>query len=334
VIRPLLRFFASALVLVVLASCAGADRAAAVGTAEITHEQVDADLPEFRFLTGLNGAPCGSPADGESQDAACARLVLTNGIREEIVKDYAAANGLSVDPSEVETAIGQLETNLGPEELQRQLDAAGVTIEDVEAIAERLLLLNVVQVAVVAERLGDEELEEIYEQSRTQFTTVEVRHILLETRDEAREVSAEVTPRNFGRLAEERSVDPGSASAGGSLGTFSEAQFLQQFDATFVAAALDLQPGEISDVVQTQFGFHVLQLVRRDLAPFDDVREQISAQEGPRVFDEWLRERYEELGIDVNPRYGRLDPESGEVVVIRSTGDGEAGPTGATAEAP
>lgn len=338
-IRPLPRLFALVLVVVLLASCARADRAATVGNAEITHEQVEADLPAFRFLTGLSGAPCGNPSEGESQDAACARLVLTNDIREEIVKEYAGANGLSVDPGEIDTAIGQLETNLGPEELQRQLEAAGVTIEDVEAIAERLLLLNVVQTTVVAERLGDEELEEIYEQSKTQFTTVEVRHILLETRDEAQEISAEVTPRNFARLAEERSIDPGSAGSGGSLGTFSEAQFLQQFDATFVAAALDLQPGEISGVVQTQFGFHVLQLLRRDLAPFDDVREQISAQESPRVFDEWLSDRYDELGIDVNPRYGRLDLESGEVVAIRSTGDGGSGdgatgPTEATATAP
>lgn len=339
--RPLLRFFAL-LAVVALASCSGADRAAKVGTAEITHEQVESDLAAFRFLFGLNGAPCGTPTDGESQDAACARIVLTNDIREEIVREYATVNDLSVDLADVETAIGQLETNLGQEELQRQLDDAGVTLPDVEALAERLLLLNVVQAAVAAERLGDDELEAIYEESKPQFTTVEVRHILLETREEAREVSAEVTTRNFARLAEERSADPGSAAQGGGLGTFSEAQFLERFDPDFVAAALALQPGEISGIVQTQFGFHVLQLVRRDLAPFEDVREQISAQEGPRVFEEWLRERYDEIGIDVNPRYGRLDLETGEVLAVRSTGDegeddpsaGATGPTGATAPAP
>lgn len=336
--RPHLRFF-TLFALIALASCAGADRAATVGAIEITHEQVEADLPAFRFLFGLNGAPCGTPSDGESEDAACARIVLTSDIREEVVKEYATANDLSVDPADVETAIGQLETNLGPEELERQLDAVGITLPDVEELARRLLLLNVVQAAVTAERLGDEEMAAIYEESKPQFTTVEVRHILLQTRQEARAVSGEVTPRNFARLAEERSIDPGSAAQGGNLGTFSEAQFLEEFDSTFTAAALALQPGEISDVVQTQFGFHVLQLVRRDVAAFEDVREQITAREGPRVFEEWLRDRYGAIGIEVNPRYGRLDPETGEVVAIRSTGDRDApadapGPTGVTAPAP
>jgi hypothetical protein len=335
VTRPLPRFLAVLAVLAVLllASCSAADRAAKVGGVEITHRQVESDLPAFRFLTGLSNVPCGNPSEGESQDAACARLVLSNDIREEIMKVYAVEHGLSVDPAEVENAVAQLRTNLGEEELNGRLEAEGITLEDVERLAERLLLLNVVQTSLVAERLGDEELEVIYEQSRPQFTTVEVRHILLETREDAREVASRVTSRNFARLAEERSIDPGSASTGGTLGAFSEVQFRQQFDATFVGAALALQPGEISGVVETQFGFHVLQLVRRDLAAFEDVREQISAQESPRVFDEWLQERYAALGIDVNPRYGRLDLESGEVVAVRSTGEGReddpaAGETG------
>jgi parvulin-like peptidyl-prolyl isomerase len=157
-------------------------------------------------------------------------------------------------------------------------------------------------------------------------------------------VAGAATTENFAKLARQRSTDQGSAASGGSLGSFSEAQFRQQFDPTFVEAALALEPGEISEVIPTQFGFHVIELIRRDVATFDQVREQLSAQQAPQIFQEWLLERYDALDIEVNPRYGRLDGETGEVVAIRSTGDepaasGATGPaasgaTGATAPAP
>jgi parvulin-like peptidyl-prolyl isomerase len=330
------------LVAVALAACndlSGAP-AARVGDAEISDEQLRADIPAFSFLVGLSGAPCGTPAAGESEDAACARFTLTNDIQEQIVKAYAAANGLAADPADVTAALDQLEQNLGgPEALDGQLEEAGLTRTGLRALAERLILFSEVQDAVANERLDDATLQSMYEGALTQFTTVEVSHILLEERRDAEQVARTVTPDTFGDVARDRSTDPGSADSGGSLGSYSEAQFRQQFDPTFVEAALALQPGEISGVVQTQFGFHVIELVRRDVASFEDVREQLSAQQAPQVFQEWLREQYGTLDIDVNPRYGRLNVETGEVVAIRSTADedattGASGPSGATGAAP
>ncbi|MGH2635072.1 MAG: peptidylprolyl isomerase [Actinomycetota bacterium] len=334
--RPLPRscaFVALAFVALVLSACSdapGGGPAASVGDAQITDEQLQADLAAFRFLAGLSGAPCGTPAQGETQDAACARVALTNGIQEEIVKAYAVANDLSVEAAEVDDAVGELEESLGgPQELDAQLEAAGFTRAGLQALAERLLLFNVVQEAIVEERVDDEALQALYEESTPQFTTVEVAHILLETREEAEEVADEATPDNFAKLAQQRSIDPGSAPSGGSLGSFSEAEYRQQFDPTFVDASLALQPGEISGVVETQFGFHVIELLRRDVASFEDVRDQLVAQEGAQVFEDWLGEQYDAVVIEVNPRYGRLDATTRQVVAIRSTGDG-TGTTGAT----
>jgi parvulin-like peptidyl-prolyl isomerase len=135
-------------------------------------------------------------------------------------------------------------------------------------------------------------------------------------------VAAEATPENFARLARALSTDPGSGPSGGSLGAYSEQQFRQQFDPTFVEASLALEPGDVSGVVETSFGFHVIYLARRDVASFDDVREQISAQQGAQVFQTWLDEQYETVDVEVNPRYGRLDVTTGEVVAVRSTEDG------------
>jgi parvulin-like peptidyl-prolyl isomerase len=322
---------------ILLAACAAAEPpAASVGDAEISQEELQTDVVFFRFLSALSGAPCGAPIQGESDDAACARFTLTNDIQEEMVKLYAATNDVTVSASDVSDAIAQLEQNLGgAAQLDARLAEEGLDRRDLRSLADRLLLFNEVQQAVVAERLDDEALRAVYEEAKPQFTTVEVHHILLRMPRAAEVVAAEATPENFARLAKTRSIDPGSAASGGSLGSYSESQFQTQFDQTFVEAALALQAGEISGVVETQFGFHVIYMAQRDVASFDDVRERLFAQQLVRVFDEWLREQYETVDIEVNPRFGRLDPQTFEIVPVRSTEDDpEELPTNAPSPVP
>jgi hypothetical protein len=103
--------------------------------------------------------------------------------------------------------------------------------------------------------------------------TVVARHVLIQwmgadragksvvrTREQARQLAEEVARRaksgeDMGRLAVEYSDEPGAASRGGSLGRFGRGQMVRQFDAVVFA----LKPGEISDVVETGFGYHIIQ---------------------------------------------------------------------------
>lgn len=329
--RPL-RALAIVCVVVLFAACANdPSSAATVGDGEISIDQLHGDVALFGFLTGLSGAPCGTPVGNETQDAACARFALANDIREELAKAYAIENDLEVEPADVTDALTQLEQGLGgADALKTQLSDAGVTRAEVEAFAARLLLVNAVQQAVVEERLDEMALQDAYQANLAQFTTLEVAHILVADQADAERIAAEVTPETFAKTAQRESIDQQSAVQGGSLGSFSEAQFQSQFDPAFVAATLALKPGEISRPVQTQFGWHVIHLVRRDVAPFEDVRDQLQANQTGPVFNDWFTEQLGTTNIQVNPRFGRFDRETGEVLPIRSTAQEPTGGSGST----
>jgi foldase protein PrsA len=345
------RVFATLCVVVLFAACANdPSSAATVGeTGEISIDQLHADVALFGFLAGLTqGASCGTPVGNETQESACARFALANDIHEELANSYASENDVKVDPAAASDALTQLEQQLGgADALKAQLSDAGVTRAQVEAFFGRLLLVSEVQNAVVKDRLDEAALRDAYEAALRdayeaalpQLTTLEVEHILVADEADAQRIAAEVTPKNFAGIARQESIDPGSATQGGSLGSFSEAQFQTQFDPDFVAATLALQPGEISGPIKTQFGWHVIRLVRRDVAPFEDVRPQLEANQARSVFEanqarsvfeDWFIEQLGTTSVDVNPRFGRFDQDTGEVLPIRSTAQEPAGGSAGT----
>lgn len=113
---------------------------------------------------------------------------------------------------------------------------------------------------------------------------VQIRHILIDTKgDEGRAIAEKLLQEiksgaNFAELAKTRSADKGSAARGGDLGFFEHGKMVPDFDkAAFALKA----PGDLSDVVPTQFGFHILQLEARKPAgqqTFEEVREALIKQ--------------------------------------------------------
>ncbi len=104
---------------------------------------------------------------------------------------------------------------------------------------------------------------------------VRARHILVEEEEEANAVLERLEAgEEFADVASDVSQDPGSARNGGDLGFFTADRMV----APFAEAAFALEPGEVSDPVETQFGWHIIKTEERREAPlpqFEDMREQI-----------------------------------------------------------
>lgn len=144
----------------------------------------------------------------------------------------------------------------------------------------RSLVAGEVIEGILQAALTDEAIQEIYNRDYADAAPGEeynASHILLETEEAALAVKAEVDGgADFAAVAREKSTGP-SGPGGGSLGWFGTGAMVPDFEAAVIA----LEVGEVSDPVQTQFGWHVIKLneVRAKAAPtVEDVREEIEAR--------------------------------------------------------
>ncbi len=131
-----------------------------------------------------------------------------------------------------------------------------------------------------------------YQQQQERFRTperVEARHILLMTTDkpaaEVEKLKAKAQDLlkkikaggDFAQLAKDNSQDPGSAIKGGDLGWLVRGQTVPEFEKT----AFSLQPGQTSDLVTTQYGFHIIQVSKKEqahLRPITEARNELRAE--------------------------------------------------------
>ena len=210
---------------------------------------------------------------------------------------------MAVSDEETDRQIDALkkQNQISDEQLEQLLKSRGMTLDTYrQQIREGLLVTKVVN-AEVRSRLIilDGELHEAYEARQENYRisgTQTVSHILFllaeRSSDEEvarRRVEADGVLRaireggDFAALAREHSEGP-SAERGGLLGTFKADELLPGFD----EATADLQPGEVSDVVRTRVGLHIIRLEDRQMdsfRPLEDVREELQ--------NELLRDRTE-----------------------------------------
>jgi len=178
------------------------------------------------------------------------------------------------------------------------LDKGTEIEEKLQDLKKRLIVESFLKKKVEVEsKVSDEDMKKFYEQNKDKFKTgeqVKASHILVKTEKEAKDILAQLkSGGKFEELAKKNSVDSSSAK-GGDLGWFGKGSMVPAFE----KAALALKEGQISDVVKSDFGFHIIKLTGKrpaGIRPFEEVKEQIKGAIMPTKQQEIFQKIKDEL---------------------------------------
>jgi peptidyl-prolyl cis-trans isomerase C len=238
-------------------------------------------------------ARAGRPVPPTERDAVY-RGLLDRVILFKLLANEAKVRGVTVTPQEVTERIAQIKQQFPSEaEFQKELAKRHTTMAQLQEEQRRDLVNAKTIEAEVAPKLAvtDADLDTFYKANPDQFKeqeTVRASHILfsvakdaapaakLATKTEAEGVLKRVKAgEDFAALAKQYSKDPGSAAVGGDLNFFPKGQMVPPFD----AAAFAMKPGDISDLVETDFGYHIIKLTEKRTGrtvPLAEVKDRLS----------------------------------------------------------
>jgi peptidyl-prolyl cis-trans isomerase C len=222
------------------------------------------------------------------------RRVLDQLVSNQLLLQEAKAAGITVTDDEVNKQLAELKVRFTPEKYQEELKKEGLTEADLsKQTRDTLVVQKLVDSKVVNEiKVSDQQVKAFYDQNPDKLKRperVHVRHILIKVagdapaadkakaRAKADDLLAKVKAGgDFAKLAEENSDDPGSKARGGDLSWVSRGQTVPPFE----TAAFGLKkPNDVSPVVESQFGFHIIQLLEHQDAgtvALDEVKDRIA----------------------------------------------------------
>jgi len=199
--------------------------------------------------------------------------ILETVIDRTLLRQLAAKEGIDVDEADLQAAIeeqrqailesGQYET------WEQFLEEAGLSDEYFARLMEDGELVDLISEAHAPEREAEQ---------------VHARHILVADEETAQEVLAKLAAgEEWGALASEYSQDTSNKDSEGDLGWFPRGMMVAEFE----DAAFALEPGETSDLVVTDYGVHIIQVLEKGLQELDEQTYQSMASQ---AFEAWLQE--------------------------------------------
>ncbi len=232
--------------------------------------------------------------------------ILDQLITRQLIIQEAGRLGIVVSEDDVDAEIDKIieEGFTGSEEEFLMILAQyGVALEAFREDARLNLLARAI--AMEQTEFTEEQGRDFFEENRQlyeQQEEVEARHILVETEAEAEEVAELLDEgEDFVELAREYSTDQSNKDDGGYLGFFGRGRMVEPFE----EAAFSLSPGEYSDPVETEFGFHIIEVLDRkdqEEVQYEDVSEQVmealADEQVSIVINELIPELYEQADIE------------------------------------
>jgi peptidyl-prolyl cis-trans isomerase C len=236
--------------------------------------------------------------DSEPDPAAIGKLAddaLDSLIALELLFQESQVRGVTVSDAAVDEEIARSRRGFpNAQAFDKALRVKGMTEADLRRDTQKTMAVNRLLEGIVWKdvRVAPEQIKDFYERNREEFkhpAQIRASHILISLpenasaadRDTAQKRAAALLAAlqggaDFAQLARENSQDPGSASRGGDLGYFAKGDMVEAFE----AQAFALAPGQLSAVVTTPYGLHIIKATDRRGAGYeslDDVRERITA---------------------------------------------------------
>jgi peptidyl-prolyl cis-trans isomerase C len=251
-----------------------------------------------------------------------------------------AAGDVSIRQSEFEAALKSLPAEYqqfatGPGKKQfaedylrmKMLSSEGLKAgldKDPEVVAQLALMKeNLVAQAQLKKiekglNITDADLKKKYEASKADYEQVKARHILIafkgspaaqpgkpELTEEEAKAKAEALHKqiaggaSFDELAKKESDDTGSGARGGDLGAFGRGQMVPEFE----KAAFEAKVGDLTPVVRTQFGYHIIKVDEHDMTPFEQVKATLEKNERQAAMQAKLDEMKSNAKATFNETY-------------------------------
>ena len=242
-------------------------------------------------IKGLEGR-AGGPVPADQRDRVY-RGVLDDMIGYKLLVQEAKTRKIAVPDAEVEAQVAQIRSQFpNQQQFEQALAAQKTTLEAVRNDARSEMSVEKLVEGEIAAKVAvkPEAVTDFYQKNQDKFQQgprVRASHILItvpQGADAAAKQQAKTKAegilkdlkagKDFAAAAKENSQDPGSAVNGGDLGFFEQGQMVPPFE----QAAFALKPGEMSELVESQFGYHIIKVAEKQgqrVVPLDEAKGQI-----------------------------------------------------------
>ncbi len=294
------------IIVVMLPSCKGNMPAHIV--AEVDGDPIT--VAEFTTeLAPLVGDYHASPSPQEEGGLKQLKEALADQLIEQrLILHEAPKMGILVSDDEVEEALASIKRSYPEGGFEEVVPDEASLLQWKERLQQRLLIEKVItRVSQVTSPIDEKTMRQYYEQHREEFVLseqVRVRQIVVEDRNDAENIIRKLKRGDpFDELARRYSSGP-EAGEGGDLGFFGRGEMPEEFDIVF-----SLQEGEISDIVQSPYGYHIFQVVTKQdqsESGFAEVKAQIMQviirEKEEKAFQDWLKTVKKKATIRVNEK--------------------------------
>lgn len=271
--------------------------------------------------------------NGAVNDAARSKIrhaVLDHLIEKKLTEQKIRELGIRVSEEEIRQAIDDVrkQNNIPSQEaLETALAGQGLSFDQYRTqLQEQIEKLKLISMEVRSKiQVGESEMREYYSANLAKYTeddTYRARHIFFKTGEKAtpEEVQREKSTalavladaragKDFAELAKKFSEDPAARKDGGDLGSFKKGDMQPELEKTI----LSLKPGEVSDLVSTSIGFHIIKLEARvagKVKPFESVKADIGEilyrKKSEERFSQWAKDLRSKASVEIKNLEGLL----------------------------